>query len=455
MKASVYKICSCRNQVKCRHPWWFSFKRRGAPQLRKSLDVVLEKHIDSKTSAEEEAGRLRIGIIATMADPASTLLTTRTRELLGLPAPPPASVLQVLTVRQLLDTYHERHLSRTATSKKRLYEIGAIVRTSLPRPDGATAALGDWLVADVTADALERLREVTSQRGVHKTEKRSNVVGGSIAANRNLRLLRAAFNWAIDKGLVERTPFKRGEKTTIKLTQEQSRSRRLQEGEAERLLPACGAHLRAVVEAALETGCRRGELLGLQWQQVAFGPRAEIWLPAGKTKTGRARRVPISTRLKAILEMRRDTLRTELKLKDDENLSGSLYVFGNEIGQQHGAIKTAWRLACQRANLHDLHFHDLRREAGSRWMDAGVPLSTIQRWLGHVNISQTSTYLATTTVGEHEAMRRFEERLGRLIRIDTEGETGHQTGGAKAATHDRNAKEAVIGSHQARLSRPS
>lgn len=48
----------------------------------------------------------------------------------------------------------------------------------------------------------------------------------------------------------------------------------------------------------------------------------------------------------------------------------------------------------------DLHFHALRREAGSRWMDAGVPLATIQRWLGHTNMSQTSTYL-TTPIGKN------------------------------------------------------
>ena len=52
--------------------------------------------------------------------------------------------------------------------------------------------------------------------------------------------------------------------------------------------------------------------------------------------------------------------------------------------------------------------HDLRREAGSRWLDAGLPLHTIQRWLGHANIAQTSTYLAVTDQGQHEAMARFD-----------------------------------------------
>ena len=73
---------------------------------------------------------------------------------------------------------------------------------------------------------------------------------------------------------------------------------------------------------------------------------------------------------------------------------------------------------------HGLHFHDLRREAGSRWMDAGVPLATIQRWLGHHNISQTSTYLAASGGGDADAMRAFEQAIGaiaancRILRIE-------------------------------------
>ena len=90
------------------------------------------------------------------------------------------------------------------------------------------------------------------------------------------------------------------------------------------------------------------------------------------------------------------------------------FVFGDEIGRRRGSIKTAWMLTLKRAKIEGLHFHDLRREAGSRWMDAGIPLATIQRWLGHANISQTSTYLGASLGGDEQDMRLFEERIGRL-----------------------------------------
>jgi integrase len=179
------------------------------------------------------------------------------------------------------------------------------------------------------------------------------------------------------------------------------RRRRRQPGEGGRLLAACGSHLRALVEAAIETGCRRGELLSLQWHQVRFEPKAELFLPAQKTKTKQARTVPISARLKAILEMRRLG-------PDGKELPSDAHVFGNEVGDPVKGFRRAWERAVLKAHDHrpifrvrvmgegqdaravrtkalaaesraalrtiNLHFHDLRREAGSRWLDDGVPL---------------------------------------------------------------------------------
>ena len=84
------------------------------------------------------------------------------------------------------------------------------------------------------------------------------------------------------------------------------------------------------------------------------------------------------------------------------------YVFGNEVGEQLKDIKTAWESACKRAGINGLHFHDLRREAGSGWHEAGVPLVQIQVWLGHSNIVQTSTYRAASLAGTDEALRLME-----------------------------------------------
>jgi hypothetical protein len=42
-----------------------------------------------------------------------------------------------------------------------------------------------------------------------------------------------------------------------------------------------------------------------------------------------------------------------------------------------------------------------------------VPLATIQRWLGHANVTQTSKYLAAALGRDMDEMRAYEERMGR------------------------------------------
>jgi integrase len=41
----------------------------------------------------------------------------------------------------------------------------------------------------------------------------------------------------------------------------------------------------------------------------------------------------------------------------------------------------------------DLHFHDLRHEAGSRKLEAGWPLHAVSAFLGHANVTTTARYL--------------------------------------------------------------
>jgi integrase len=276
------------------------------------------------------------------------------------------------------------------------------------------------------------------------------------------------WNWAMRVGYADTSPFKRGSEPVVKLSQEPSRSRRLHADEEAPLLAACGSSLRPVVECALETGMRRGEILSLQWEQVVgmtidttkptpvitWAPRAEIVLTAAKTKTKRDRRIPISTRLRAILEMRRFD-------PTGEPFAADTFVFGNVLGQQVHNIKRAWNHTVLKAHGHtptytttenltpesraaladiNLHLHDLRREAGSRWLEGGVPLHTVRDWLGHTNIAQTSTYLAGTQQTQHDAMTAYEARLAAVQRRATKAKTGGRKSpsGAKRAERKPN-----------------
>jgi integrase len=187
--------------------------------------------------------------------------------------------------------------------------------------------------------------------------------------------------------------------------------------------------LQRVIIAALETCCRNGELLTLQWHDVSLG-RREIRLRAAKTKTATDRIIPISDRLQAVLQLVRND-------PTGQPHASSKYVFGDELGHRVKSIKRAWQTAVLKAHGHtpawvwtnnnrgkgsgrlsaesraayraiDLHFHDLRYEAGSKLLEAGWPLHEIQQMLGHTNLQQTSTYLNATLRGMHRSMRTFD-----------------------------------------------
>jgi integrase len=150
-------------------------------------------------------------------------------------------------------------------------------------------------------------------------------------------------------------------------------------------------------------------LLELQWRDIEHvtGLKGEllphrIVLPAEKTKTYATREIPISSKLRAVLEMHRTA-------PNGKELSPDACVFGNGVGERIASIKTAWYATCRRARISGLHFHDLRREFASRVRETpGNSDHEVRDLLGHADISTTSRYLGSTPETRERAMRNFE-----------------------------------------------
>jgi len=175
-----------------------------------------------------------------------------------------------------------------------------------------------------------------------------------------------------------------------------------------------------LVVAGLETGCRLGELLSLQWREVNLKGR-ELCILASKAKDREDRHIPISSTLLAVLEMAQHG-------PTGQPLPSVAYVFGDECGSRIESPKKAWETAVLKAHGHkpewvrsrlspasraayrstDLRFHDLRHEAGSRWLEAGWPLHQVKELLGHETIATTDTYLNAGRIHLHESMLRLE-----------------------------------------------
>lgn len=313
-------------------------------------------------------------------------------------------------------------------------QLKVINRTAVNIPNGGTVEFGDLPFGEIRTHHIEAWRDgrrelmrakeqarlARAQQKANGTPKADLLVSspevphsrhGELGINRHLEVIRRVFNWAIVKGYRDsESPFTRFNKRVIRFAPQKPRTRRLLPGEEERLLAAAAPHLKALIVAALETGCRRGELLSLQWADVRCNEKGEprmFSLRSENTKTDTARTVPVSPRLRAVLEMRRSG-------PDGKPHGPDRFVFGNEVGERVGEFKLAWRGACQRADITGLTFHDLRRENGSRLVEGGVNLLTVSRLLGHRRVSTTDTYLkASEGIAERELQRYHDRQDGR------------------------------------------
>jgi integrase len=375
----VRKVCACprRRQAKCPHPWHFNFAWKGRA-YRFSLDRHVGRHVESRSDAEALADQLRTAIRsgefgASRAD-------------VGVPGPGP----DILTFREFAELWAQRRGYQLARPRDNDYRLKLINAFGIPGSD-PPVTFGDKPAVSITTGDIEAYRHHRRSSGL-----------SAVTSNHDLKLLRKMFAWGVRERLIPATPFKVSTETVIRLDPETPRERRFRsEKDEARLLKAADPQLRAVIVAMLDTCCRPGELLSLQWRDVDLEHR-EITIRSEKTKTRRGRVLPISSRLLAILQMRRH---------DPAGcpFPPDAYVFGDELGRQVTSVRAAWEDARAKAGLPDFHLADLRHEAASRFEEAGVPTTYVSKFLGHRNLTTTTRYLNATLRGLRLAVEKLEE----------------------------------------------
>lgn len=155
------------------------------------------------------------------------------------------------------------------------------------------------------------------------------------------------------------------------------RDRRLSAEEEAKLLKAARADENTYVEAAiilaLETAMRRSELLGVTPADINYERRYAF---LRDTKNGRSRKVPLSMRAMEVLQA--------LPANDGQPL----------LNLSANALKIAFfRRVLPASGIAELHFHDLRHEAISRFAESGrFQLIELQAISGHRDMRMLQRY---------------------------------------------------------------
>ncbi|MGV8931983.1 MAG: tyrosine-type recombinase/integrase [Luteimonas sp.] len=138
-------------------------------------------------------------------------------------------------------------------------------------------------------------------------------------------------------------------------------------------------HVMPMVLLAMNTGCRRGELFGLEWRSVNL-PAKLLTVVADNAKSGKTRHLPLNAEALDVLT------------RWSAQGSGKGLVFPSPSGAKFGNINKAWDGITTAGNLPDFNFHDLRHSFASRLVMAGVDLNTVRELLGHADIKMTLRY---------------------------------------------------------------
>lgn len=157
------------------------------------------------------------------------------------------------------------------------------------------------------------------------------------------------------------------------------RDRRLQPGEYERLKQASAESkcllLPFIIDLAIETAMRLGELLSLKWGDIDFSQRYAM---LDLTKNGERRAAPLSTRAVATLGA------------IPRHISNPRVFW---CWSRPDAFENAWRRAVKKANIADLRFHDLRHESASRLFERGLNPMEVAAITGHKTLQVLKRYV--------------------------------------------------------------
>ena len=292
-----------------------------------------------------------------------------------------------------------------ARETERLIEVGQFVdtteankttlRTLLERYEREVVpkkrTTGDkYLISNIMKHSFvdKVLSHITSSDIAEFRDKRLNVVSGS-SVNRELSIVSDCIKRAINEWgcYIRENPVK----PSLRCEENPSRTRRLDIGEYEKLMTACKksrAFWCPIIDFAIHSAMRRGELLRLTWQMVHLDKKY-ITLPPEITKTNKVRNVPLQPHAIEILR------------KLPRSLDGRVFPIGIKN------FERTWTKICRRANIKGLRWHDLKREAISRLFERGLSISEVQLFCGNSLVTlNVYTEHNSTTLAEKLALEK-------------------------------------------------
>lgn len=296
------------------------------------------------------------------------------------------------TVDQIIDSYLKGATRGKRANTRQNYELAfRCVRDQL----GARKA------QTISKDDVEDLVDFMLTKGRKRGGKPGTGLKGR-SVNLTLGRLRAAFEQAVREGKLIRNPVALVENVSYEQTERETWS---QEEVHTFLRSIDGLRLAAAWRLSLY-GLRRGEVLGLRWEDIDLKNQAmtvrqtrvlvgtQVIIEKPKTTNGE-RTLPLDAEVTAGLKALRKRQQAEAE-EAGEAYEASGYVVTDELGVP---VHPEWYSdefgrMLRAAELRRITLHDSRHTTLSLMEKAGVPISVISKWAGHYDSAFTQkTYV--------------------------------------------------------------
>jgi integrase len=302
---------------------------------------------------------------------------------------------QAKTVAQLAERFIEEALSKRAPRTQLEYR----------------AMLRDWILP-----ALGRLKvDAVAREDVERLHRRITAAGKTRRANAVKSLVSTLFNQAIVWGML---PPHTNPADLVEGNKEHGRERYLKEDELERLMTTLerwGARRPDsvdIISLAVLTGARRGEILGMHWDDVDLD-KATWSKPASTTKQRKPHHTVLPQAAVALLKRRQDERQPAsgkvIRLRATAELGHVFRGAGSKTAAHR--LERDWYVIRAAAGLDDVRFHDLRHSYASLLVGAGVSLPIIGRMLGHSKPATTQRYAHLADEPLHAAAKIIGDKV--------------------------------------------
>jgi integrase len=276
-----------------------------------------------------------------------------------------------LTVRQAVEAYLG-HLEGRGGTPDAWARVEAWVFPQLGNvevEDLTTEQIRAWHTGLATTPARIRTSAGKRQRYAELDDSDEGKRRRRASANRVLAILKAALNFTFREGMVASDISWRRCRPFVGA--DAARTRYLTSAESKRLVNACEPAFRHLVQGALATGCRYGELCRLRVGD--FNPEGGSLL-IYRSKAGKPRHVVLTDEATALFASW-----CAGRAADD-------FVFSKDGKPWTRSTQfRPMREACKRARIAGASFHSLRHTWASHAVMNGVPLMIVARNLGHTD----------------------------------------------------------------------